>query len=166
MDWLDLLAVQGTLKSLLQHHSSKEYVIIFFEKWKSLSCVWLFVTPWAVTHQAPLSMEFPRQEYWSRLPFFSPGDLPDPGIEPRSPTLQADSLLSVPPENPQRVSWSVMSDSLCPRDCSPPGSSVHGILQAKILEWVAIPFSRGSSRPRNWIWVSFIAGRFFTVLEN
>ena len=48
-------------------------------------------------------------------------------------------------------------------DCSPPGSSVHGILQARILEWVAIPFSRGSSQPRDWTWVSCIAGGFFTV---
>ena len=53
---------------------------------------------------------------------------------------------------------------LCnPMDCSPPGSSVHGILQARILEWVAIPFSRGSSQPRDWTWVSCIAGGFFTV---
>ena len=56
-----------------------------------------------------------------------------------------------------------MSDSLWPMDCSLPGSSVHGILQARILEWVAIPFSRGSSQPRNWSQVSFIAGRFFIV---
>ena len=56
---------------------------------KSLSPVWLFVDP---MHQAPLSMGFSRQEYWSGLPFPSPGDLPDPGIEPRSPTLQADDL--------------------------------------------------------------------------
>ena len=50
----------------------------------------LFVTLWTVACQAPLSMEFSRQEYWSGLPFPSPGDLPDPGIEPRSPALQAD----------------------------------------------------------------------------
>ena len=50
-----------------------------------------------------------------------------------------------------------------PIDCSPPGSSVHGILQARILEWVAIPFSRGSSWPRDRTWVSRIAGRFFTI---
>ena len=49
-----------------------------------------------VAHQAPLSMEFSRQEYWSGLPFPTPGDLPDPGIEPGSPALQADSLLSEP----------------------------------------------------------------------
>ena len=60
----------------------------------------LFVTPWAVAHQAPLSMEFPRQEYWSSLPFPSPGDLPNPGIEPRSPPLQAGSFLSEPPGKP------------------------------------------------------------------
>ena len=54
--------------------------------------------------------------------------------------------------------------TLCnPMDCSPPGSSVHGILQARILEWVAIPFSRGSSRSRDWTWASCIAGKFFTV---
>ena len=54
--------------------------------------------------------------------------------------------------------------TLCdPIDCSLPGSSVHGFLQARILEWVAIPFSRGSTWPRDWTWVSCIAGRFFTV---
>ena len=54
--------------------------------------------------------------------------------------------------------------TLCdPVDCSPPGSSIHGLLQAGILEWVACPFSRGSSWPRNWTWVSCIAGGFFTV---
>ena len=66
------------------------------DKVKSLSCVQLFGTPWTVAYQAPQSMEFPRQEYWNGLPFPSPGDLPDPGIEPRSPTLQADALLSKP----------------------------------------------------------------------
>ena len=57
-----------------------------------LSCVWLFATPWSVTCQAPLSMGFSRQEYWSGLPFPPPGELPDPRIEPRSPALQVDSL--------------------------------------------------------------------------
>ena len=66
-------------------------------KVKSLSRVRLFVTPWTVAHQAPPSMEFSRQEYWSGLPFPSPGDLPNPGIEPRSPALQADALPSEPP---------------------------------------------------------------------
>ena len=65
-----------------------------------LSCfsgVRFFVAPWTVAHQAPLSMGFSRQEHWSGLPFPSPGDLPDPEIEPRSPTLQADALISEPP---------------------------------------------------------------------
>ena len=57
-----------------------------------LSRVQLFVTPWTVAHQAPLSMGFSRQEYWSGLPFPSPDDLPDPGIEPMSLAWQADSL--------------------------------------------------------------------------
>ena len=63
---------------------------------KSLSRVRLFVTPWTVAHQAPPSMGFSKQEYWSGLPFPSPGDLPDPGIEPWSPTFQADTLPSEP----------------------------------------------------------------------
>ena len=59
---------------------------------KSLSRVRLFAALWTVAYQAPLSMGFSRQEYWSGLPFPSPGDLPNPGIEPGSPALQADSL--------------------------------------------------------------------------
>ena len=69
-------------------------------KVKSLSRVQLFVTPWTVAHQASPSMEVSRHEYWSGLPFPSPEDLPDPGIEPRSPALQADALPSEPPGNP------------------------------------------------------------------
>ena len=61
------------------------------------------MTPWTVAHQAPLSMEFSRQEYWSGLPFPSPEDLPDPGIDPRSPALQADSLLTESPGKPINV---------------------------------------------------------------
>ena len=60
-------------------------------KWK-WSCVRLFATPWTVAYQAPPSMGFSRPECWSGLPFPSPGDLPDPGFEPRSPALQADAL--------------------------------------------------------------------------
>ena len=68
---------------------------------KSLSHAWLFVTPWTVAHQAPPSMGFSRQEYWSGLPFPSPGEIPNPGIEPRSPALQADALTSEPPGKPK-----------------------------------------------------------------
>ena len=67
---------------------------------KSLSCA--FAIPWTVADQTPPSMGFSRQEYWSRLLFPSPGDLPDPGIEPRSPALQADSLPSKPPGKPRK----------------------------------------------------------------
>jgi len=66
---------------------------------KSLSRVQLFETPWTVAGQAPLSMGFSRQEYWSGLPFPSPGDLPNPGIKPWSPAWQADALNSEPPGN-------------------------------------------------------------------
>ena len=64
---------------------------------ESLSLVQPFATPWSVAHQAPLSMEFSRQEYLSGLPCPPPGDLSNPGIKPGSPALQADSLSSEPP---------------------------------------------------------------------
>ena len=67
---------------------------------QSLSCVRLFTTPWTVAFQAPMSMGFSRQEHWSGLPCLPPGHLPNPGIEPRSPALQVDSLPSEPPGKP------------------------------------------------------------------
>ena len=77
----------------------------FGKKVKSLSHVWLFAAPWIVAHQASKSMGFARQEYWNGLPFPSPEDLPYPGIEPGAPILQADSLPSEPPGNPNEF-WS------------------------------------------------------------
>ena len=74
-------------------------------KVKLLSCVQPFATLWTVAHQVPPSMGFSRQEYWSGLPFPSPGDLPDPGNEPGSPALQADALPSESPGKPK----------ICPR---------------------------------------------------
>ena len=114
---------------------------------KSLSHIQLPATPWTAAHQAPPSMEFSRQEYWSGLPFPFPGDLPDSGIEPRSPALQAAAL-------PSEILYCLVAaaaaaakllqscPTLCnPMDGSPPGSPVPGILQARTLEWVAISFS-------------------------
>ena len=72
-------------------------VIYGCELVKSLSRVRLFTTLWTVAYQAPPSMGFSRQEYWSGLPFPSPGDLPNPGIESRSPPLEAEALTSEPP---------------------------------------------------------------------
>ena len=82
IDWFDLFAVQGTLKSFLQHHSSKHQ---FFGAQPSLWCSTL-CDP-VDCYQASPSMGFSRQEYWSRLPFPSPGDPPHPGTEPGSPAL-------------------------------------------------------------------------------
>ena len=64
--------------------------------WVAKSCLTLFVIPWTVACQTPLSMGFSRQEYWSGLPFPSPEDLPNPGIEPTSPALQVDSTAEPP----------------------------------------------------------------------
>ena len=113
-----------------------------------LSCVQLFETPWTVAHQAPLSMGFPRQEYWSGLPSPFPGDLTDPGIKPASSALAGGFFTTEPPGNPVRMCAAATAKSLqsCPTLCnpidgSPRGSSVPGILQARTLEWVAISFS-------------------------
>ena len=91
--WLDLIIMKqggfhyigNQIKSHCPHHWPL--------KVKSLSHVRLFVTPWTVAYQAPLSMGFSRQGYWSGVLFPSPGHLPNPGIEPRSPTLQTDSTI-------------------------------------------------------------------------
>ena len=94
-----------------------------------------FETPWTVPHQVPLSMRFPRQEYWSGLPFPSPRNLPNLRIKLMSSTVAATakSLQSCP--------------TLCHSiDGSPPGSPIPGILQARTLEWVAISFSNA------WKW--------------
>ena len=72
-------------------------------KLKLLSRIQLFETPWTIAYQAPPSMGFSRQEYWSGLPFPSPGDLLNQGIEPGSPALQTDALLSEPPGKPSLV---------------------------------------------------------------
>ena len=72
-------------------------MIVSSSWWFSRSVVSDSATPRTVAHQAPLSMGFSRQEYWSGLPFPSPGNLPDPGIEPKSPALRADALTSEPP---------------------------------------------------------------------
>ena len=84
---------------------------------QSLNPVQLFVTPWTVAHQVPLSVGFSRQEYWSGLPFPSPGDLPHPGIEPRSPALQADSFSSETPGKHKNTAV-----PFC-RGSSPPGDA-------------------------------------------
>ena len=191
-------------------------------------------------------MGFPRQEYWSGLPFPFVEDLPDPGIKSRSPTLQTSPPLQgilyclSHQEFPVGSYWLLNSSEiacekdsegvscnsrtlifckilivlgktsyfiaeqdfvriskvgkfdiillvgcvgrshysfvLCcaqslqscptpcdPMDCGPSGSSVHRILQAGILEWIAMPSSRGSSWPRDWTQLSYFAGRFFTI---
>ena len=99
---------------------------------KSLRRVRLLATTWTAAYQSSPSLGFTRQEHWSGLPFPSPGDLPNTGIEPRSPTLGVDSSPAEPPEKP------------------------------KILEWVAFPFSRGSSQHRDQTQISHITDGFFT----
>ena len=132
IDWFALLAVQGTLKSLLQHFSSLKasalWCLAFFVV--QLSRLYMttgktnggsglvtkscptFATPWTVACQAPLSMGFSRQKYWSGLPFPSPEDLPYPGVKPGSPSLQADSLLTELQGMPQKNQCHKVNDVL------------------------------------------------------
>ena len=126
-------------------------------------------------------MEFSRPEYWSGLPFPPPGDLLAGHVYVlllilllgaftcNQGSLQGNCFhLQILSKSFKIIDISIavlswLSLALCnPMDCSPPGSSVHGILQARILEWVAISSSRGSSQPRDRTQVSCIAGRFFT----
>ena len=131
-------------------------------------------------------MGFAKQEYWSGLLFPSAGELPDPGIKPTppaAPTLTDSSYIYLWATREAHilftltykfvwvytsVCWAVLClvaqscPTLCdPMDCSLPGFSVDRILQARILERVAMPSFRGASQPRNWTQVSCIAGGFF-----
>ena len=126
----------------------------------SLSHVLLFALPWTAACQAPLPMEFSRQEYWSKLPFSPPGDPPNSGIEPAFPVSSvfslADRLFTTErPGKPLLLSAAAAAaaksfqscPTLCnPIDGSPPGSPNPGILQARTLEWVAMSFSNA------WKW--------------
>ena len=138
------------------------------------SCIQLCTTPWTVAHQVALSTEFSRQEYWGGLSFPTPGDLHDPGIAlpgrffTTAPLKNID-IGSVPGKELSacEVKWSEVAQlclTLCnPVDCSLLGSSVHGIFQAIVLEWIAISFSRGSSQPRARTLVSQTVDRGFTL---
>ena len=119
-------------------------------RWKSLSCVQLFVTLWTIACQASLSFTIP----WSLLRLMCIESL---GFFLLKSTAFLFLALLVPSFCIESESCSVVSDS-----CDPMDYTVHGILQARLLEWVAVPFSRGSSQPRDWTQVSNTAGRFFT----
>ena len=107
------------------------------------------------------STGFSRPEYWGGQHFLSPGDLPYPGIKPGSPALQADSLATELSGKPSRHKVRVKVSQSCPT-LYDPMNLVHGILQARIREWVAFPVSGGSSQPRDQTQGSGIAGGFFT----
>ena len=147
----------------------------------------LFATSWTAAPQVPLSMEFSRKEHWSGLLFPHPADVPDTRMEPMSPAspepagrLIPSSLSRLESLYTDRqtdthmhtythvcvLSRPAVSNSLWPVDCCPPGSSIRGIPQVRILQWVAISFSRGSSQPRDQTQVFCIAGGFFTIWTN
>ena len=153
----------------------------------------LFVTPWTIVNQAPLSMEFSRQKYWSELPCPPPVDLPDPGIESvslMSPALAGGFFTTNFTWEAQLMHIQIYILHMCfhvlylnilpcavccaeslshalhfvtPWSVACQGSLSLGILQARILEWVAMPSSRGSSQPRDRTQVSHLAGGSFTI---
>ena len=121
--------------------------------WKekgSVSHVRLFAPPWTVAHQAPPSMGFSRQEYWRGLPFPSLGDLPNPGIEPRSPTSQAEALPSATREAPAIVNNATKNIGKCmypfrscfsPDICPGVGLHVHLVTLSLVFKGPSILFS-------------------------
>ena len=133
------------------------------------SHVRLCATPWTAAHQAPLSLGFSRQEHWSGLPFPSPMHESEKWKWSRSVVSDSQRLHGLQPTRLLRP-WDFPGKStgvgchclqpcltLCdPMGCSLPGSSTHRILQARILEWVAMPSSKGSSRHRDQTWVSYV----------
>ena len=102
--WLKglILALHCRIKTYYKLNGLKQHKFTVFVHAQLLSCVWLSATPWTVAHQAPLSMGFSRQEYWSGFPFPFPGDLPDPGIKPTSSALSGGFFTTVPPEKPHK----------------------------------------------------------------
>ena len=127
-------------------------------KVKSLSQVRLFVTPWTVAYQASPSMGFSMQEYQNGLPFPAPGDLPDPGIKPRSPALQEDTLPSEPPGSPGfRRSPEIENDNLLQYSCleSPMDrgvgwATVHGVAESNVTEHICTKFTELTDSYHKW----------------
>ena len=125
--WINFRPLRIPLVSdIPQAHKKQSYKIFFFstefqarvvrdlrrQSLCMLSHVWLFVTPWTTAHQAPLSMWFSRQGYWSGLPFPTPGNLPSPGIEPASPVLAGGFFTTVLLWKPQKIVYSVFKWNL------------------------------------------------------
>ena len=116
-----------------------------------------FAMPWTVAHQTLWPMVLPSLEYCSGLLFPSPGSLPNPGIEPAveptSPTLAGGFFIAEPTgKNDGCVRAKLLQFYLIlcdPMDGILPGAAVHGIFQARILKWIAVPSARGSSQPRD-----------------
>ena len=160
----------------LFYHIPLNRVGFLFWKWKVLSRVWLFATPQTVAHQAPLSFttswSLPKSVSIESVMLPNHLILCCPRSFPASGSFPMSWLFT---SGGQSIGaswswwkWEVLVTQSCPTLCNPmdcrlSGPFVHGILQARILEWVAIPFPRGSSPPRDGNWVSCIAGRFFTI---
>ena len=126
------------------------------------------VTLWTVAHQAPPSMGFSRQEYWSGSPFPSPGDLPDPGIKPKSPALQADALTSEPPGKPDiKKGWQEYTEELYKKDLHDPDNhdGVITHLEPDILEY-AVKCTLGSITTNKASGGDRIEAELFQILKD
>ena len=211
-DSMDCSPPGSPVPGILQARSLEWVAISFSNAWKwkvkvkSLSRVRLLATPWTAAYQAPTSMGFARQEYWSGVPLPSLNHFPNfclyklsdcctqsrmeqgsagpisykwpapqhlgNDLWPKGDTLVLSVAYPLPElcrshftnEGCEPAKWFQSSLILCdPMDCSPLGFPVHGILQARILEWIAMPSSRGFSQPRDWTYVSYVSciGRQF-----
>ena len=155
---------------LWPHFKEQESIILMKVKSDVAQLCPTLCDPWTVACQASPCKGFSWQDHWSGLPFPSPGDLLDPGIDPGSPTSQADSTIWATRETLISEMYSLTVPKVkakvtqsSPTLCNPIDYTVHGILQARILEWVAVPLSRGFSQPRDQTQVSNIAEGFFTI---
>ena len=159
-DCIDNSPPGSAIPGILQARTLEWVAISFSSAWKwkvkvkSLHRVRLFATPWTAAHQAPPFMGFSRQEYWNGVPLPSPCECTNASY---LYALHAHSITQSCP-------------TLCnPMDCSPPGSSVHGIFQARILEWVAMAFSKGSSQLRDCIllrWLILCYMNFMSIFKT
>ena len=152
-----------------KQYRNKFIVVLLFSHWAVSNS---FVTPWTVPTRPLCPWDFPgKNTGWNGLPFLSSGDLPDPGIEPKCLHCRWILYHWATKEACNKFDKDLKSMCVCSSlshvwlcnsmDCSLPGYSVHGILQARTLEWVTVPFSRGFFQPRDRTQVSSIAGRFF-----
>ena len=158
----NIICIRDMKLILARRTKTQHDYILLLTAVQSLSRVQLFCDPVDCNPLGSLVHGISQQEYWSGLPFLPPGDLPDPRIEHVSLALAGGFFNAEPTGEPiNYIYLKVKVAQSCQTPYDPMDCTVHGILQARILEWIAFPFSRGSSQPRDRTQVSHTAGSSF-----